>query len=227
MEVCEVSYSSREQDSLFFAKQSLVHAIAWRIHRRSGRHAMIEDLIAYGQIGLLNAIRAFKAGHGVKFETYAWHRIQGAILDGLSEMSWFKRAAFERGDYELQLNSCSSTSENTTGKESLQTHSSSVFGQLAPTISGNFDDTVPALSKPADAHAMHQELLAFLRNLIGSLPPKEAGLIKGTFLEGRTLTEAARRVGISKAWASRLQAKTIANLRLSLEAAGFHSDDLS
>jgi DNA-directed RNA polymerase specialized sigma subunit len=58
---------------------------------------------------------------------------------------------------------------------------------------------------------------------IADLPPREAGLLRGVFFEGRTLSEAARRVGISTAWASRLQNRTLADLRIALESHGFGS----
>jgi RNA polymerase sigma factor (sigma-70 family) len=84
-------------------------------------------------------------------------------------------------------------------------------------------ETVAVLSREADAGeaALHLELVMFLRDLVASLPDKEAALIRGTFFEGRTLTEAARRVGISTAWASRLQTRTLADLRIALERGGF------
>jgi RNA polymerase sigma factor (sigma-70 family) len=85
---------------MFLLHQGLVRAIAWKTHQRVPHHVEIDDLIAYGQIGLLEAITAFDAERGRKFTTYAWHRIRGAILDGLGTMSWFNRAKFERSEYE-------------------------------------------------------------------------------------------------------------------------------
>jgi DNA-directed RNA polymerase specialized sigma subunit len=84
-------------------------------------------------------------------------------------------------------------------------------------------ENVSVMSREADAGeaSLHLELVMFLRDLVSALPEKEAGLLRGTFFEGRTLTEAARRVGISTAWASRLQTRTLADLRIALERAGF------
>ena len=42
-------------------------------------------------------------------------------------------------------------------------------------------------------------------------------LIRGAYFEGLTLKEAGERIGISKAWASRLHAKTLGQLARSLE----------
>ncbi len=226
MEIGVVMGQANQQDRLFNLHQNLVHSLAWRIHRRSIQKVAIEDLIAYGQLGLIQAIRSFDASHGTKFTTYAWYRVRGAIFDGLATMAWFNRGSFERGEYE-QPDEEERPSGNS-AKANIGTASdsrSSLAGRRAPNIDGNYQDNLPGNSPSGDAVALHQELLAFLRDLISALPEKEAGIVRGVFFEGRTLTEAARRVGISTAWASRLQTRTLADLRVSLESAGFGGPD--
>ena len=44
--------------------------MAWRLHRKLGRNVDIDDLVAYGQIGLLEAIQSFDEKRGVKFATF-------------------------------------------------------------------------------------------------------------------------------------------------------------
>lgn len=50
-----------------------------------------EDLLAWGTMGLSQAIDHYRPTRGVKFETYSCGRIRGAILDGLREMDWVPR----------------------------------------------------------------------------------------------------------------------------------------
>lgn len=191
-------------DAMVFEHQGLVRAIAWKIHRRLAGKVELDDLVAYGQLGLLEAIAAFDATRNLNFTTYAWHRIRGAILDGLGRMTWFARAEFERGGYE------SGGSEPAAAVEKHRPARS------------EFDATTMPDSGPGAAErAMRLELLTFLSDLVASLPEKEAALLRATFYEGRTLTEAARRVGISTPWASRLQTRTLADLRVALEKKGF------
>jgi DNA-directed RNA polymerase specialized sigma subunit len=45
--------SPGHRDEMFLLHQGLVRAIAWRTHQRVPHHVEIDDLIAYGQIGLL------------------------------------------------------------------------------------------------------------------------------------------------------------------------------
>ena len=224
--------SAAQRDEMFLLHQGLVRAIAWKTHQRVPRTVELDDLVAYGQIGLLEAITAFDATRGRKFTTYAWHRIRGAMLDGLGKMAWFDRAAFEGRQYE-QKPANAETSAATASTEGGRIPFASPAGtnsargnagQPRPRRPVQTDlETVSVMSREADAGeaSLHLELVMFLRDLVSALPEKEAGLLRGTFFEGRTLTEAARRVGISTAWASRLQTRTLADLRIALERSGF------
>jgi RNA polymerase sigma factor for flagellar operon FliA len=199
--------SAKQRDEMFMLHQGLVRAIAWKTHQRLPRNVDLDDLVAYGQIGLLEAIAAFDAKRGRKFTTYAWHRIRGAMLDGLGKMAWFDRVAYERGDYAHKVAAASGTGDAPPARRPAQTDLENV--------------NVVCREPDAGEASLRLELVMFLRDLLAALPEKESLLLRGTFFEGRTLTEAARRVGISTAWASRLQTRTLADLRIALERGGF------
>src|SRR5262245_44115111 len=56
----------------------------------------VEDLVSYGNIGLLEAIDRYDAARGVKFETFAIRRIRGTIVDQLRALDWLPRSARRR-----------------------------------------------------------------------------------------------------------------------------------
>jgi len=64
------------REQLVLMHKRLVYSIARRF-ASSGEP--IEDLVQEGFIGLLRAIELFDAGRGVRFSTYAAHKITGAI----------------------------------------------------------------------------------------------------------------------------------------------------
>ncbi len=55
-----------------------------------------EDLVGYGVMGLIEASSTFDAHKGVKFSTYAFYRIRGAILDALRSLDWMPRTLREK-----------------------------------------------------------------------------------------------------------------------------------
>jgi DNA-directed RNA polymerase specialized sigma24 family protein len=139
------------------------------------------------------------------------------MLDGLDKMAWFDRAAFEGRQYERRPTDTVATADSPAAQGGTAERPPSCR------LTRNDLENVALMSREADAGAasLHLELVMFLRDLLSALPEKEAALVRGTFFEGRTLTEAARRVGISTAWASRLQTRTLADLRIALERGGF------
>lgn len=189
-----VAGANTDRDRMFVAHQGLVRAIAWQIHQKVRSRIDLEDLVAYGCVGLLQSIDAFDAVNGRKFVTYAWHRIRGAVLDGLNEMAWFNRADYERGVYQ--------------------------DARIQPPV--NIPITAPIAARDEDVPqaAIRMELAEILRKVIADLPPREQYLLHSTFLEDQTLTAAAERLGISKAWASRLQSRALAACRETLIDAG-------
>lgn len=197
------------RDRAFLLSQGLVRAIAWRIHCRVPSAVELEDLVAYGQIGLLEAFQRFDNDRGMKFATFAWHRIRGAILDGLTKMNWFDRVAFEKGLYEQQWNAL--PAGDSPGR----------CVKRRPQRCSFTEEHHAAYGDPPSAAVEKREAIAVLMAAVADLPQREANLLRGVFFEGRTLSEAAKRVGVSTAWASRLQNRTLADLRIALAQHGF------
>lgn len=75
---------------------TLVKYNADRIHAKLPDEVDVEDLMAAGIFGLMDAIAAFDLDRGVKFETYCAPRIRGAILDELRSMDWVPRLVRSR-----------------------------------------------------------------------------------------------------------------------------------
>jgi RNA polymerase sigma factor for flagellar operon FliA len=68
--------------------KSIVRTMAIRIHPKVRK----EELISAGMLGLINALLRFDPQKGVRFETYAQHRIKGSILDELRKIDWVPRS---------------------------------------------------------------------------------------------------------------------------------------
>lgn len=70
----------------------LVRRLAARIYgRRCGAELDYADLVQIGMTGLLEAIDRYTPARGVRFETFATHRIEGALLNGLAAYSELQR----------------------------------------------------------------------------------------------------------------------------------------
>ena len=61
----------------------LIKRVALKIREHLPAQVELDDLCADGVLGLVDAVAKFDARKRVKLETYARHRVRGAILDGL------------------------------------------------------------------------------------------------------------------------------------------------
>jgi len=201
--------------------QGLVRSIAWKIHQRLPRSVELDDLIGYGQVGLAEAARDFDAGKGVQFTTYAYYRVRGAVLDGLSTMSWFSKADYSRGRYEQGANAVlrESTVEDGMAGElawfTNTTRSLSAAFLISDIASVSVEQqNRDAVSPSAGAEA--DELKRVIEKALGRLTEQERTLIEGVYFQGMSIKDAGERIGISKAWASRLHARILQTLGLQL-----------
>ena len=230
-----MSTAHKSPQELMESGQGLVQSLAAKVHRGLPRRVDRDDLIAYGQIGLAEAARDFDPQRGVHFSTYAYYRIRGAIYNGLSKMNWMGRARANRYRYEQMASetiAADNESSRTPSGQPSQDDATWLRGiteQLAVvylTSHGNEghapDDQSLAdpATPPPSAVAAGREVAQKLHELIDSLPPEAAQLIRDTYFEGTTLQEAAKRLDISKSWASRLHAKTLRQLAKSLRLIG-------
>ncbi len=85
----EVSFEVRDQ--IVLDHLPLVKSIAIRVHENLPVHIELDDLIHAGVLGLFDAVQKYDASKNVEFQSYAKHRIKGAILDSLRQLDWASR----------------------------------------------------------------------------------------------------------------------------------------
>lgn len=84
----------------------LVKAVVERIIGTLPRHVEKADLINEGIVGLMEAIDRFDPKRGIKFDTYGYTRIRGAVYDYLRGMDWVPRSVRGRAkETERTINS--------------------------------------------------------------------------------------------------------------------------
>ena len=208
---------------LIHSCQGLVRSIAWKIHQRLPRSIDLDDLIGYGQVGLAEAARDFDLTRGVQFTTYAYYRVRGAVLDGLATMAWFSKADYSRGRYEQAANSVlreAATEQGIVGELNWlanTTRSLSAAFLMSDFASACVEQRNSDVAAPS-AGAEADDLKRIIEQALSRLTEQERTLVDGVYFHGLSIKEAGERIGISKAWASRLHARILQNLGLQLSS---------
>lgn len=195
-----------------------------------------DDLVGFGQFGLLDAIEKFDPGKNVKFKTYAVTRIRGAIFDELRQLDWVPRSVRQKSreiedtivDLESKLGRTATDSEiaekmGVSESEYQQTvmkvSGTSVLSLNDVWYSGNDNDHMSigdSIESPSslnpDVIVEREEIRKVIVEAINELPEKEKMVIVLYYHEDLTFKEIGQVLEVSESRISQLH--TRANLRL-------------
>jgi RNA polymerase sigma factor FliA len=206
---------------------NLVNGLAVQLHRGIAKGLELEDLVAYGTKGLIEAAERFDARHGATFSTFAYYRVKGAMMDGVRTMGWYSRADYARYRAEERVNQYLRVESDRTPESTFEAEDSEdlmaglahvldavasihiVSIDAAATVS---DDSLPSVEETLG----EKQSDARVRAAVHSLPEKERQLMELYYFGGKTLEEAGLSIGLSKSWASRLHTRAVDLLRKEL-----------
>jgi RNA polymerase sigma factor for flagellar operon FliA len=195
-----------QSNEIVHRHEKMVLGLAHRLRAELCLRGELEDLIAFGFGGLLEAERRFDPRRGIQFQTFAYHRIRGAMLDGVRKMALLPRRAHER--FKAAQGHDPTAAPTELDKAFVRLSASLT---AATPLQGRYGDQSP------EAMVLRSEALSRLLAAIPSLSPRQRLLVRGHYFEGRSLDEMARELGISRSWASRLHTQALAQLRAAVE----------
>jgi RNA polymerase sigma factor for flagellar operon FliA len=214
-----------QEDEQFVREyEGFVRGTALQTRAQLGLDAPVEDLIAFGFQGLLEARARFDASKGVSFRAFAYYRVRGAVLDGVRSMSRLPRRAYARlKAVEAWDRFAEATAEgraSTMQRPNVETNLraiDAILGRVAAayTVAVSHEDAAQGAGSPEEA-LLREERRSRMRNALDKLPERERRLVEGHYFEGRQFDEISAELGISKSWGSRVHAHALDLLRQAL-----------
>lgn len=198
-----------------------VRSLASQVRKQFNSQFELDELMAWGQIGLLEAAERFDPKVGANFLTFAHYRIKGAIYDGLRKMGVLKGSgAAERANAYMTNLSDRSAGGGISLDDDVREISAAVTG-LAMVFATSLEaaEDYVADQLPADERIELEQMRRRVRAAMDKLPEKEKKLLQGYYFQNMTLEQAGAEIGQSKSWASRLHARAVETLKQLLEEA--------
>ena len=224
------------RDKLIKQYMPLVKWVAGRVSTGMPESVEFDDLVGFGQFGLLDAINKYDPDKNVKFKTYATTRIRGAIFDELRELDWVPRSVRQKSreiedtivDLEAKLGRTASDAEiaqamNMTEAE-YQTTVMKVSGTSVLSLNDvwysgddsehiSIGDSIEApKSLNPDVIVEREEIRRVIIQAINELPKNEKMVIVLYYHEDLSFREIGAVLNVSESRVSQLHSK--ANLRL-------------
>lgn len=223
-----------DRDLLIEQHRSYVRALAVEIFESLLVHVDLNDLIAYGQLGLVEAAGRYDPRRGVTFPTFAHYRIKGAIYDGLREMGYHSRTAHGRMRFAAGSNDLLQTAADDE-RADISGRAQSIDDEIEA-VQSTIDTLIPIfllsldtnsqmsslLSREANAaaRAEQNEMGELLRSLVAELPEEYRRVIVEIYFKDQSMIDLAAKLGVSRSWISRLHSRAVKHLRVSMEQRG-------
>jgi RNA polymerase sigma factor for flagellar operon FliA len=219
------NYASKDaNDEATMALQKhggLIDRLARRLVARTGLQSAFDDLWSAGALGLIEAMRRFDSTKGASFETFAEHRVRGAMLDELRRQDHLPRRLRNRTD-EMQ---------KTKSKLSTKLGREATVEEVAEEMDADLDEVsgVHALLEPhvpldsvmaqlvsdesAEDPMLRKQTLQRLTRAIETIPERLQLVLQLHYVEGLTYKEIAGILDVSEPRVCQLHADAITKVR--------------
>jgi len=235
------SGSKIAKDKILVEYAHLVKFIANRLAINLPQSVDRNDLISSGVLGLIKAVETFDPERGFKFETYAGHKIRGAILDELRALDWVPRSVRQKS---RDLQRVYSKLENELGRVpyddevcaelaiSMSEYEELLY-EVTPTTIISLEEAMPergsdakelkivdSIEDPGSSNPLKElgfnEVKNILKETIMNLPEKEKLVVALYHYEELTLKEIGVVLDITESRVSQIHSKAILKLRSKL-----------
>jgi RNA polymerase sigma factor FliA len=234
--------SRRLRDEIVLEHLPLVKAIAIRVHENLPVYVDLDDLVHAGVLGLLDAVEKFDSSKNVAFQSYAKHRIKGAILDSLREQDWASRDMRKR---QKQMDSVTRDLATRLGRTPTE---SEVAGEMGVDIErwrrmlgqlrtiGLVSTTIPSEDEhdriqefadgpegQPDRVCARRQLQTTLARAIGHLPERYQRVVFLYYTNELTMKEIGEILGVNESRVSQIHKTALKKMANVLESEGIHS----
>ena len=234
-----------ERDRLVLEHLPLVRAIAVRVYENLPVHVDLDDLVHSGILGLFDAAVKYDDNKQVSFQSYAKHRIKGAILDSLRAMDWASRDLRKRHKKLEQITQEMAatldrppTEQEIADKMGMEVErwrqvaiDLRVVGLMSASSRAPEGEDQPGPEFPAtdalnpDVLTSQQQLRSVLSIALKNLPPRYQTVIQLYYVAGKTMKEIGDSMGINESRVSQIHRAALDQLNGQLQSVGINSCD--
>jgi len=210
----------------------LVRMVAARLFSRIPKSIDFDDLVGYGVVGLVESFKEFDPEKKVKFTTFAFYRIKGAMLDGLRALDPVSRSVRKKIKIvEATVDSLTAVLGRDPDEEEVARHARMTVEEIRTArseaqqrqIVGLEDELQQRYAHITENEAAHneqvedRELIDILSEAIKHLEEKERLVLTLYYYEGLTLKEIGETVQLTESRISQLLSKSVSVLRKKLD----------
>jgi RNA polymerase sigma factor for flagellar operon FliA len=232
--------TAEQRDELILDHLPLLHHIVGRMAVELPARLEREDLLGYGMLGLVGAADSWDPDRGLKFSTFAYPRIRGAILDELRRMDFLPRGRRERvrelektaRELEQQGGEPAAPEELAVAMGITLDEVDDILAQARSAAEASLDEgdegslagmlSDPTCDDPVGS-AEREEMRELLAEVITSLPEQEQSVINLYYGEELLLKEIGEILGVTESRVSQIHSRALYRLNKQLASMTGHA----
>lgn len=216
----------------------IARTVALQMRGISANYAQLEDMVNQGVLTLIDCIDRFDPDKGIKFESYAFMRVRGAIIDFVRKQDWLpRRVRVTSKNINAAHNElCNELLREPTQQELADRLGMSVdtlskhYGEISNSVMLSFEVLIQNITQMGDvlesaqddelgpeARVYWKEMRETLRDAIQSLSEREQKVVTLYYFENLKLSDLAKIFGVSDQRISQILSKSIQKLRFRME----------
>lgn len=211
---------------------SMAKAIAFQMRGVFTNYAHVDDIVNQGIIALIECIDRFDIDKHAKFETFAYKRIKGSVIDYVRKQDWVPRRVrllskkINKAYDELSNNLLREPTHEELANyleitvEALEKCYSETAGAMLLSFEGSLQGSEDKffaepidLNSSADARLYKEELQVVLKQSLDSLKERERQILTLYYYEELKQAEIAEVMGVSEQRISQILAVTLQKIR--------------
>lgn len=228
------------RDSLIVQYLPLVRSAAVQLRNMAGTLLEQEDLVSQGVLALMDCLERYDPSKGAKFETYAFLRIRGSMIDYIRSQDWVPHRArnFQKQVDEAALELASRNMREPDAEEvaeylglpaeKVEKHMKYMNHAAVLSFEATLQDMTGIFAKDEleaeglegkpEESLSHKELLQVLTEAVESLGEKERLVITLYYYEELKYAEIAKVLGIGQSRVCQIHTRAVMKLKEQMEA---------
>ena len=224
------------RNSIISKSIPLIRSIIGKINRPNNALAQLEDLESVGISGLIEALNSYDRSKNIQFNTFAYYRIQGSIIDYLRKIDNLprnKRKSYGQVQAIIAKKSQELSREPTDEEVAMELGMplddyyqllSTVQQRNALSLDSTMHDGSQSFyeihadpdSETPDLGLEKKEMVEVLKHKIGQLKERERLILTLYYFEDLTMSEVALLLGLTEARISQIIGKLLLKLKQNL-----------
>lgn len=225
------------RNKLVMAYSYIAQVSAFQLRGIADTTAQVEDMINQGIITLIDCVERFDNSKGMKFESYAYMRVRGGIIDLVRKQDWIPRRVRVNAK---AINNARSELANTLGREPTQAELAEKMGideaklsrynaEISNSVVYSFEELIQNVSQMGDIlenstkdditperKLLREELRNSLAKAIENLSERERLVVTLYYFENLNLSDIAKVMEVSVQRVSQINSRAVGKLRDSL-----------